>query len=109
MKGWGLGTLGAEWQCDVHCHSMVNVPRVAFRAEWQCKRYDRCRVAVKRWGLGTLGAEWQCGSHCHSPVNVPRVAFGAEWQCGLTEPAVQAPEKLLQPLGSRHRHSPVTP
>ena len=70
MKGWGLGTLGAEWQCISHCHSLVNVPHVAFKAEWQRNRYARGRVAVKGWGLGTPGAEWQCISHCHSPVNV---------------------------------------
>ena len=70
MKGWGLGTFEAEWQCISHCHSPVNVLHVAFKAEWQCNRYDRGRVAVKGWGLGTPGAEWQCYSHCHSPVNV---------------------------------------
>ena len=99
VKGWGLGTLGAEWQCGRDCQTGVSVPN----------RYDRGRVAVKGWGLGTLGAEWQCNSHCHSPVNVPRVAFKVEWQCGLAGPAVQTPEKPLQPLGSRHRRSPVTP
>ena len=71
MKGWGLGTLGAEWQCSRDCQTGVSVPN----------RYDRCRVAVKGWGLGTLGAEWQRISHCHSPVNVLHVTFRAEWQC----------------------------
>ena len=88
VKGWGLGTPGAEWQCD---------------------RYARGRVAVKGWGLGTLGAEWQCDVHCRSMVNVPHVTFRVEWQCGLAGPAVQTPEKPLKLLGSRHRHSPVTP
>ncbi len=108
-SGSAIGTLGADWQCDSHCQSMVNVPRIAFRAEWQCNRYDRCQVAVKGWGLGTLGAEWQCNSHCQSMVNVPRVAFKVEWQCGLANQAVQTSEKPLQPLESRHRRSPVTP
>ena len=80
-SGSAIGTLGAEWQCNSHCHSMVNVLRITFKAEWQCNRYARGRVAVKGWDLGTLGAEWQCDVHCHSMVNVPRVAFKAEWQC----------------------------
>ncbi len=71
VKGWGLGTLGAEWQCGRDCQTGVSVPN----------RYARGRVAVKGWGLGTFGAEWQCDVHCHSTVNVPRVAFRAEWQC----------------------------
>ena len=57
MKGWGLGTLGAEWQCISHCHSPVNVLHVAFKAEWQCNRYAR--------------AEWQCGRDCQTRVSVP--------------------------------------
>ena len=76
MKGWGLGTLGAEWQCGRDCQTGVSVPN----------RYVRCRVAVKGWGLGTLGAEWQCNSHCHSMVNVPHVAFGVMLQCSLAQP-----------------------
>ena len=61
MQGWGLGTLGAEWQCGRDCHSGVNAP----------DRYARGRVAVRGWGLGTLSGEWQCGRDCHSGVNVP--------------------------------------
>ena len=71
VKGWCLGTLGAEWQCGRDCQTGVSVPN----------RYARGRVAVKGWDLGTLGAEWQCISHCHSLVNVPHVTFKAEWQC----------------------------
>ena len=33
-------------QCISHCHSPVNVPHVTFKAEWQCDRYARGRVAV---------------------------------------------------------------
>mgnify|MGYP000612462958 CR=1 FL=1 len=94
-SGSAIGTLRAEWQCDSHCHSTVNVLRITFKAEWQCDRYARGRVAVKGWGLGTLGAEWQCGRDCQTGVSVPnryargRVAvkgwglgtLGAEWQC----------------------------
>ena len=94
-SGSAIGTLRAEWQCDSHCHSTVNVLRITFKAEWQRNRYVRCRVAVKGWGLGTLGAEWQCGRDCQTGVSVPnrydrcRVAvkgwglgtLGAEWQC----------------------------
>ena len=69
-SGSAIGTLRAEWQCDSHCHSTVNVLRITFKAEWQRNRYARGRVAVKGWGLDTPGAEWQCYSHCHSPVNV---------------------------------------
>ena len=82
------GTLGAEWQCDSHCHSVVNVRGGTLRGEWQCSthcqaassvphRNARGRVAVRTersWpsgsANGTLMAEWQCYSHCHSPVNV---------------------------------------
>ena len=78
VKGWGLGTPGAEWQCGRDCQTGVSVPN----------RYARGRVAVKGWGLGTLGAEWQCISHCHSPVNVLHVAFKAEWQCGQSAQGV---------------------
>ena len=56
------GTLGAEWQCHSHCHSMVSVPR----------RYAQGRVAVPLTRGGTFGAEWQCHSHCHSMASVPR-------------------------------------
>ena len=87
-RAYRNGTLRAEWQCHSHCHSMVNVPRVAFKAEWQCNRYDRGRVAVKGWGLGTFEAEWQCISHCHSPVNVRDCTFKAEWQCGQSAQGV---------------------
>ena len=106
MRGWGLGTLGGEWQCVRDCHSSVNVPgryarrRVAVQGwglgtpggEWQCGRdchsgvnvlgwYARGRVAVKGWGLGTLSGEWQCNPHCHSDVNVLVGTFRGEWQC----------------------------
>ena len=41
-----FGTLGAEWQCRSHCHSVVNVPLLTFTVEWQCdmrhKRNGRC-------------------------------------------------------------------
>ena len=50
-----------------HCHSVVNVPRVALRAEWQCvshchpassvpKRYDQGRVAVRPVRSGASGS-----------------------------------------------------
>ncbi len=71
VKGWGLGMLNGEWQCNPHCHSGVNV------LGW----YARGRVAVKGWGLGTLEGEWQCGRDCHSGVNVLVGTFRGEWQC----------------------------
>ena len=49
MKGWSLGTLGGEWQCDPHCHSGVNVLVGTFRGEWQCREG---RVTAKGWGPG---------------------------------------------------------
>ena len=36
-SGSASGALGGEWQCVSHCHSVVNVPRVALRTEWQCR------------------------------------------------------------------------
>ena len=60
-SGSASGALGGEWQCVSHCHSTVNVPRGAshtatrrrayrngtIRAEWQCVRCARGRVAVR--------------------------------------------------------------
>ena len=47
----------AEWKCDSHCHSAVNVLSKTFKAEWKCALV---RSGVSGSAGGTLKAEWQC-------------------------------------------------
>ena len=84
-SGSASGTFRVEWQCDSHCHSVVNVPDSAshtatrhrayrigtIRGEWQCDQYARERVAVRL--TLPLGGErtGQRVPHCHSASSVP--------------------------------------
>ena len=84
-SGSASGTFRVEWQCDSHCHSVVNVPDSAshtatwhrayrigtIRGEWQCDQYARERAAARR--TLPLGGErtGQRAVHCHSASSVP--------------------------------------
>ena len=86
------GTLGGEWQCYSHCHSVVNVRGGTLRGEWQCSthcqaapnvphRNARGRVAVRTersWPSAVLltlplagERTGQCAMHCQTASSVP--------------------------------------
>jgi len=110
-------TLRAEWQCDSHCHSTLNVPKwyaqgqvavppardCTLRAEWQCERYAQARVAVPP--TLPLGGErtGQRHPHCHSTSNVPkryaqgRVAVRVRVTHGLVGAAPMLGRALSEP------------
>ena len=66
------GTLGAEWQCHSHCHSMVSVRGSASHTATHTGRYARGRVAVPLTLPLDGERTGQCVSHCHSTSSVPR-------------------------------------
>ena len=131
-SGSASGTLGGEWQCISHCHSMVNVPRGAshtatrrrayrngtIRVEWQCAGYTRGRVAVRltlplgcertrRYVQGRVAvqADVACDPLTHS--NCADAGTYRSW--GVPRPPQASCGPICRPGGQSPRQKPRAP
>ena len=61
---------------DSHCHSSFNVPPRTFTAEWQCEPHFHSSLDVpgtlplapRACRFDAFDTEWQCETHCHSSL-----------------------------------------